>query len=127
MTTLTLPFPPSTNNLFKNISKGRARSDRYNAWLKEGWAMIVQQRPARVAGPFRLTLVATRPDRRARDLDNLAKPCLDLLVKAGVIRDDSDASSILLMWAPEPPMTGATVRLTVVDDALAALSETVAA
>ena len=40
-----------------------------------------------------------RPDKRRRDLDNIIKPCLDALVKGGVIADDKDCEWIEAWWA----------------------------
>jgi len=36
------------------------------------------------------------PDRRRRDLDNILKPVLDLLVHAGIIIDDENIDRILV-------------------------------
>lgn len=117
MTAINLPYPPTTNNLFKNVGRGRARTDQYNRWIQHGTAMILQQRPQKVAGPYSLYLRAVRPDRRARDLGNLEKPISDLLVKCGVVRDDSDACTIILAWVLSNPSGAAvTVEVTAVPD-----------
>jgi crossover junction endodeoxyribonuclease RusA len=110
---ITLPFPPSTNNLFKNIGKGRARTAAYNAWINEALWMVKAQRPASVTGRFTFEMLVQRPDKRARDIDNLTKPVLDLLKKAGVIRDDSDAKRIVLEWSDDAPTKGAGVSVMV--------------
>jgi crossover junction endodeoxyribonuclease RusA len=108
-----LPYPPTTNNLFFNAGKRRVRTQRYDAWLNEGAAFIAQQRPHSVMGAYCLTVVATRPDRRARDLGNLEKPISDLLVKCRVVRDDSDAQEIRLAWADGAPDKDAGVTVLV--------------
>lgn len=112
MSSFDLPYPPTTNNLYMNVGKRRIRTPRYDAWLKEGAAMIARQRPEKVAGPYSLCLQAVRPDRRARDLGNLEKPVSDLLVKCGIVRDDSDACTIILVWVPSNP-SGAAVTVQV--------------
>jgi hypothetical protein len=33
---LTLPAPPTVNNLFINVGRRRAKSKRYRAWLDRG-------------------------------------------------------------------------------------------
>jgi hypothetical protein len=77
---LTLPYPPSTNNLFFNLKKGgRAPSDRYKAWATEAGWEAKRQNAGKVTGPYALYITAARPDARKRDLDNLAKPISDLL------------------------------------------------
>ena len=108
---ITLPFPPAVNNLFATYGGHRIRSRRYEAWLKEAGTLLALQRPKPVSGPFLATLVFTRPDRRKRDLDGLAKAPLDLLVKHGVIRDDSDAVSLRLSWSESLPNPKAGVSL----------------
>ncbi|MDX9982221.1 MAG: RusA family crossover junction endodeoxyribonuclease [Lentisphaeria bacterium] len=98
-----LPFPPGLNNLFKNIRRGRARTDRYQAWIAEATRQILAQNPQRICGSFRAELRFERPDRRKRDLDGLAKAPLDLLVRAGVIDDDHLAERLVLVWSDVPP------------------------
>lgn len=113
MGVLQLPYPPTANNLFKNIGKGRARTSGYNAWLSEAGWVAKEQRPAPVKGAYRLQIVAMRPDRRRRDIGNLEKPVSDLLVKLGLIEDDANAQSIFLGWAfnDESPFEGVLVSI----------------
>lgn len=125
MTTITLPWPPAVNNLFFNAARGgRVKSKRYASWSTEAWAMLLQQRPAPVQGPFRLTVVAERPDNRRRDLDGLLKAPLDLLVACGIVQDDSLAQQLTIGWSPNPPSKPGCVRITVepVDDPSIALA-----
>jgi len=86
---LTLPFPPSTNNLFVNVPKrGRVRSSRYDQWLKEAGWELQSQRPRKMGGKVAVTICLCPVDKRRRDADNGAKSVLDLLVKHGVIEGD---------------------------------------
>jgi len=91
---VSLPFPPSTNNLFVTARFGRTTrrvsSPKARAYV-EAVAMAVRQlgEPMAPAGEVRAVLAVWVPDRRARDLDNLCKAPLDALVKAGVLKDDS--------------------------------------
>lgn len=103
MTSITLPWPPAVNNLFMNVGKRRIRTKRYDAWIGEAWATVLQQRPIPVHGPFNVTIICAKPDRRRRDLDGLAKAPLDLLVKAGVIQDDSLAQQLTIGWKAGDP------------------------
>lgn len=103
MTSLRLPYPPTANNLFGNGKKGRYRTKGYDAWIGEAMASLRQQNPASTDGPYLLTIIARRPDKRRRDIANLEKPVSDLLVKAGVVRDDCDAQAIHMAWSPLPP------------------------
>ena len=60
-------------------------------------------------------IVADRPDRRARDLDNLIKPILDALKPTtqakGVIEDDHLSQSISIRWTGDEPVKAACVRV----------------
>lgn len=103
LTAIRLPFPPGVNNLFKNVRRGRARTDRYDAWIAEAGLALRRQRPAAIPGKFKADLVFDRPDMRRRDLDGLAKAILDLLGKSGVIVDDHLAEDIRLRWSGMPP------------------------
>jgi crossover junction endodeoxyribonuclease RusA len=74
------------------------RTDSYNRWLHTAGWEIISQKPAKIRGKYNIFIAAVRPDKRKRDLDNLAKPIGDLLVTQGVIRDDSDAEMIVMRW-----------------------------
>ena len=103
---LNLPFPPPANNLFKNIKGGRAKTEKYRAWQAEaGWAVTDQRnfyhrvdKWTILSGPIALKLILGRPDKRKRDLDNLLKAPIDLLVKHGVIDDDRNVQRIEASW-----------------------------
>ena len=103
MIVVSLPLPPSLNNLFPTVmtDKGpkRVKSGAYRAWLKEaGW--LAKAARGRVSGPFVATLVCDRPaDKRKHDLDGLAKAPLDLLTSLGLIDDDSLAERVTLEWS----------------------------
>jgi Holliday junction resolvase RusA-like endonuclease len=104
MTTFTLPFPPSVNNLFMNGKHGRFRSQRYDSWIQEAGCEIMRQRPKKVAGPVILTYEFQEgKDKRKRDLGNLEKAPTDLLVSHGIISadDGSIVREIKLKWNAE--------------------------
>lgn len=114
MTTITLPYPPTTNNLYRNAGKKRVKSEGYKAWLTEaGWTVKVQ-RPVAILGRYRLALIAFAPDRRARDVDNLLKPVSDLLKACGVIEEDSLAKSVSAEWSDLEPAKPGSVIVSVV-------------
>lgn len=100
---ISLPFPPSLNNSKTPVNGRQISSTRYRHWRAAAVRSIFYQRPAKVLGKFRITLVVTRPDMRRRDLDNLVKPCLDALVKAEIVVDDCLAEQILVRWSADPP------------------------
>lgn len=96
-----LPFPPSTNRLWRIAGKRMYRSKRYLEWLGEcALALELENRPE-IDYPFNIEIVVGRPDRRRRDLDNLAKPILDCLQHCMIIKDDCHNQQMSLMWSNE--------------------------
>ncbi len=92
-TTVTMPPPPSVNNLFKNAGrKGRVPTPAYDDWKRHAGWQVKAQKPAPVRGPVAVTIVHGR---RRADLDNLNKAPLDLLVSLGVIDDDSNVRRLV--------------------------------
>lgn len=94
---LSLPFPPSSNNLFANAGKRRIRTPQYDAWFALA-STRVKESHRRGIGPYCLAICAKRPDKRRRDLGNLEKAVSDLLVAHGIVKDDSLAERITLVW-----------------------------
>lgn len=96
---LNLPYPPSINSIWRRAGKHIHRSAKYLAWINEAGWTAQQQKPRRVHGHYSLSIEATRPDKRRRDLDNAAFKCVsDLLVSLGIIEDDSLCVSLSAKW-----------------------------
>lgn len=96
--------PPSANNLYRNVpGKGRVRSDAYKAWQhRAGW-QVELARPGFISGKVEVRYAIPWPkDKRRRDLENLAKPLSDLLVKHRLIEDDSRIVRLELAYADVP-------------------------
>jgi crossover junction endodeoxyribonuclease RusA len=92
LTRITLPFPPSTNNLFINSSRGRFRSQKYDEWIKEAGWELARQRPSKFVGPVVLLFhFQDGLDKRKRDVTNLIKAPEDLLVRHGIIEADDNS------------------------------------
>lgn len=92
MSTLLLSrVPPSVNSMYRNVpGKGRVKSRDYINWIKQSQVEIMIQRPRRHVGPVQVEIrIPTSQCRRTSDCDNRAKACLDVLVKQGVIVNDS--------------------------------------
>jgi len=83
-----LPIPPSVNALWRSNARPRGSLKSYLTWCRAaGWELNLQ-RPARTTGAVVVTIAAGRPDKRRRDIDNLTKSTLDLLVAHQVMEDD---------------------------------------
>jgi Holliday junction resolvase RusA-like endonuclease len=109
--TLSLPLPPSVNNLFVNRrdGKGRYTSPRYKAWQTEAGWEINRQKPGRVWGDYELHIVL--PKMRG-DADNRLKPLLDLLVKHEVTDDDAKCRLITVAKTDENSTVSVTIKPT---------------
>lgn len=113
MVTLSLPFPVSTNNLWRGAGKGLYLSPTYKAWKEEAGKFIQQQKIGAgtpVKGNFTYHIVLSESDRktkngRARDGDNFLKAPLDLLQAHGLIENDSLADAGSWSWGPVDPGT----------------------
>lgn len=95
MPVFSLPYPPTVNNMFENNSRGRGRrkSDGYVSWISEAGARLTKEKIKKCNGKVYVSISAKAPDKRKRDIDNIIKPILDLLVSYRVI--DADDSSCL--------------------------------
>lgn len=89
MTALFLTLPPSVNHCWSNVpGRGRVKTAAYREWLNvAGWEIKAQAPGARIIdGPYRLTIEVCAP---RYDIDNVVKPCGDLLQTMGLVRNDS--------------------------------------
>lgn len=95
--TLDLPWPPSVNHYWRH-NRGRTHVSTEGRVFR--WEVS-----RRVAGRTKQTvdvrldvrIIAHPPDKRRRDIDNIAKAVLDALVDAKVIVDDGHIDSLLLV------------------------------
>jgi crossover junction endodeoxyribonuclease RusA len=110
--TLELPWPLATGNRQARHGKGghylnpliaRYRAQVAQIAAAQGWGGWDARKP--LVGLLEASLVCAPPDKRARDLDNVAKVALDAIVQAGVLADDSSKvlRRLVLEWTdPEP-------------------------
>jgi crossover junction endodeoxyribonuclease RusA len=64
--------------------------------------MIKAQKPLKFDGEVSVSIGLVAPDKRARDADNTLKCILDILVKAQIIKDDSNkyVRRVTVQWVP---------------------------
>lgn len=93
---LNLPFPPSTNRLWRSGRRNGKTivyaSAAYKLWITQADMLFLQQKRSlnkMLWGPFKMTLHLVRPSINARiDIDNHLKAVLDYAVKRSLIEDD---------------------------------------
>lgn len=97
-----LPYPPSVNHMWtpmvfrKNgkTIRGRRRSERALEFVAA--TLVLLGRRTSFLGAVAVEIDVFFPDKRTRDLDNLAKGILDAITHAGVIGDDSQIVDLRL-------------------------------
>jgi crossover junction endodeoxyribonuclease RusA len=106
-----LPYPPSTNTLYRRVGprtiisrEGRAYRDKVRAALA---ASAV--RPLR--GPIHVVIDLYPPDRRRRDVDNTLKALLDACAKGGAYEDDSQIKHLEVRMCDPVPGGRVVVRI----------------
>jgi len=111
---VTLPLPPSVNNLFATVGGKRVRSKAYARWIKNVSGLLLElERPQGIPVVVHVDVFGTL--NRARDLDNMLKPIGDALVTCNVLPGDSVKHVVgwrILYWpSEEDAEPGLTVRL----------------
>lgn len=101
---LVFPFPPSVNGLYSTNwkTKRRFKSKRYADWEKLADQQLKYQTWCYYDTPVSVTYLYGRPDKRVRDLPNLSKGIDDLLVRYGILTDDSLIHEIHASWGGKP-------------------------
>jgi crossover junction endodeoxyribonuclease RusA len=94
MVTLTLPWPPSVNHYYRRVGHATVISKEGRRYRQRVVGEALLAGSPRVEGRLAVRIVASPPDRRRRDLDNLQKSLLDALQHAGVYGDDSQIDRI---------------------------------
>lgn len=124
MIVLQLPWPPSNNTYFRNITKGKLAgrvliSKAGRAYrIAAGTAMFDQlRRYPKLSSRLAVTLACNPPDRRRRDLDNLPKALLDALTHGQVIADDSLIDDLHIIRGEPVPGGQVTVTIRQIIDA----------
>lgn len=97
---LTLPMPPSVNELFRNKrGRGRVKTRVYEDWQGHAGWYLRSQSPLPVHGHVVIALSVERSSSVA-DIDNRVKALFDLLCTHKVIDDDRYVVGFCIAWAP---------------------------
>lgn len=98
MLNLTLPYPPSVNTYWGFKGSQRFLTKRAKEFKAEvEAAFILSEHPGMGDDRINLVVFLHAPDKRVRDIDNIAKPLLDALTQAGVFNDDGQVDRLLIV------------------------------
>ena len=98
--TLTLPWPPSVNSMYRSVN-GRTILSKPGRAYKEHAALILNTQPFDFfGGRVSVSIEAYPPNRRLFDLDNRLKAVLDSLEDAGVYDDDEQIDDLRIVRMP---------------------------
>jgi crossover junction endodeoxyribonuclease RusA len=118
MLTLTLPYPPSVNRMWRTPRTGPlAGRTLVSVEGREYRAKVCATVGDRLWQPLkdrlRVDIEARMPDKRRRDIDNPIKALLDSLTHAGVWLDDSQIDD-LRVWRSAERTGEVVVRIEVI-------------
>jgi len=87
MITISLPLPPSVNQLYANVGRRRVKTKAARNWHKEAsWLIKLEAKGRRIDGPWAISV--TLPRSMKGDPDNRLKAVLDAAVASGCVIDD---------------------------------------
>lgn len=88
--TIELPCPPSANTIWRNVKGRTLKSKPYRTWLRVCDPILwnAYKDYEMITGPCAVWIEYQPSTGNFKDLDNVAKPILDLLQKAEVIEND---------------------------------------
>lgn len=99
MIKLRLPFPPSTNTYYRMVNNRMLISEKGRKYRQDVIGSCLEQLKCfpKLSGRLSVRIIATVPDKRRRDLDNMLKATLDSLQHAGVYFDDSQIDDLQII------------------------------
>lgn len=99
MIRISLPMPPSVNNLFANKKAGgRCKTSAYKDWQKLAGTFVKDSHRLNL-GPYSISIALKRSTVSSlSDLTNREKAVSDLLVAHGVVKDDRYCQRLLMTW-----------------------------
>ncbi|MCB9838226.1 MAG: RusA family crossover junction endodeoxyribonuclease [Phycisphaeraceae bacterium] len=107
-----LPYPPSVNHYWRRVGTRTLISREGRRHRRDVCAALAALGRAPMTGRLSVSIVVHPPDRRRRDLDNLAKALLDALEHAGAYRDDSQIDLLSLERGAVIPRGSVAVEIT---------------
>lgn len=106
---LVLPWPPSTNTLWRHYGNQVLISKKYREYKTLVAKYCLFYRKKYLNKKLFIEINAFPPDKRRRDLDNCLKSVLDSLQYAGVFVDDSQIDHLSIIR--KPPKKGGEIKV----------------
>ena|SRR3990167_4324665 len=93
---LSLNWPPSVNHYWGRNGNRMFISAFGKAYRQEVWAAFKQDYPGTkpITDRLHVRILASPPDNRKRDLDNILKSLLDALMHSGIFTDDEQIDAL---------------------------------
>ena len=107
-----LPFPPSTNRIWRVRGQRVHRSAEYVQWCEAAdmRVMAAKQYPKiKINGPFSAD-IALKPHRLGLDLDNRLKAVLDWAQSRSIIENDKHCRRLTAEWSEQVAECRLTLR-----------------
>ncbi len=111
MQTLDLPYPPSINHYFSYYQGRPVLSKDARAYRHQVRRIAIERSIKPLMGKLAVRIEIVPPDNRRRDCDNVQKPILDALQKAGAFWDDSQV--VWLLTIKSEPVSGGRAIVTI--------------
>ena len=98
---LTLPWPPSTNTLYRTVRFGKGNRTLLSAKARDfldvaAREVALQRAGIRFAGIVHVEITLHAPTRRSYDIDNRAKALLDAATHGGLWHDDDQVDVLTI-------------------------------
>lgn len=103
-----LPYPPSVNHYWRRVGSRTLISRGGRAFREAVCSILAAQGARPLEGPLFVDVTIRPPDRRRRDIDNVAKALLDALAHGGAYDDDAQIVRLAIEKA-EPIEGGKTI------------------
>lgn len=100
MIELDLPYPPSVNTYWRKWNNRMVISPKGRKYREEVLLKCYENKFQQIEGIVELRIIASPPDKRRRDIDNILKALLDSLTYSKVWIDDSQVKKLFIEMLP---------------------------